>query len=196
MQTPERLDADWSAVSDALSPAGDFRSDQLVSAMMLVSTACANAIRNTPIEPLTADEQRILDDEREDDPRFYDLMFRSDSITSTSYVLEWFDKSIASAQDYIAANEPDQQKLADSAIMCWDHIVPEYHNHQLAHMAALVGSQLISPFTDFHNRTWLFRLSDTERWSLFLGLAQQLDTMESTQVKRLAIALSAQVASD
>ena len=153
MQTPEPLNADWNAVSAALTPTGDVCSEQLVPVMTLVAKTCADAIRNDPIEPLTEDELKILDDEREDDPHFYDLMFRADALTATAYVLEWFDKTIALTEAFTGDEAPDPKLMANGAIMCWDHIVPEYHNPQLAHMATLVGSQLMRPYPEFHGRT-------------------------------------------
>ncbi len=194
MQTPEPLNADWAAVSATLAAAGDIRPEQLASAMTLVAKTCAKAIRDDPFEPLTKAEQKILEDEQEGDPLFYDLMFRSDALTETTYVLEWFDKTIALTDAFTADEAPDPKHLAAGSIMCWDHIVPEYHNHQLAHMAALVGSHLMKPHSEFHNRTWLFRLSVSETWELFLGLAQQLDILNSSQVKDLASAVASQLA--
>lgn len=193
MQTPEPLNDDWNAVSATLAATDGMRSEQLVSAMTLVAKTCADAIRNDPIEPLTEDEQKILDEEREDDPRFYDLMFRSDAFTSTVYVLEWFDTTIALAEAFAADEASDPKLLADGSIMCWDHILPEYHYHQLAHMAALVGSHMMKPYTEFHSRTWLFRLSESETWALFLGLAQQLDILHSSQIKDLASAVTSRL---
>lgn len=190
MQKPEPLDADWSVVQAALVDDGDVRGERLIPAMLQVAAVCADAIRSDPTPPLTAEEQQIIDEDRDDDPRFYDLLFQQDMLRDIPYVLEWYDKTIALVRDFIAAETPDPKVLSDGVVMCWDHIVPEYHYHQLAHIAALTGAKLMSRYPVYHDRTWLYRMTDSEYWALFLGLAQQLEVLEKAKVKELAVALT------
>ena len=48
----------------------------------------------------------------------------------------------------------------------------------------------MSRYPECHDRTWLYRMTDSEYWALFLGLAQQLEVLEEAKVKELAVALA------
>jgi hypothetical protein len=190
MQKPKPLNDDWNQVRSALSTDRVSRSNDLMAAMLQVADSCASALRSRPYEPLSADEQRILDEELEDDPRFYEIMIYSETIDSTKYVLEWYDKTVATVNAFLNGEDSDYQKVADVSVQCWDYIVLEYQNHQLAHMAALIAAQIVSTQSIFHPRTWLFRISNSDRWALFLGLAQELKVLQQPQVRDLATQLA------
>lgn len=186
MQKPNPLNNDWDLVHCAVSA----NSPTLVQAMLHVADACAAALRNLPGEPLTAEEQSILDDELEEDPRFFEIMLKSETITSTENVLKGYEQGIASVEDFFSGKQVDYEILADISVQCWDYFVPEQLYSQLAHMTALVVAQIVSTQPDYHVRTWLFRISDSERWTLFLELAQHLDVLEPDQVRKLATRLA------
>lgn len=190
MQNAETLNEDWRQIYSLFSTGEKWDPDPLVNAMLFIGNECASALKRLPIEPLTKEEQDILENDMEDDPRFYDIHIKAEEITSFEIVSEWFDKGVAAVNAFRNDSGVGYAELADYTIDCWDGIVPEYFYHELAHMAALIAAQLVSAETRFRRRTWLFKIPAHERFALFLGLGQELDLLKSEQVQAMAKHLS------
>lgn len=185
MDKADSLNETWRPLYSLVSTNKAWDSARLIEAMLDLGHECAAALRRVPNVPLTGDEQRVIENGLEDDPRFYDLLLQDDENCSISLVLEWYEKGIALIDEFRNGSGVGYAELADYTVQCWDGVVPEYYYHQVAHMPALVAAQIVNSQKSYHKQTWLFKIPGSQRFGCFLYLVQDVDLLDSAKTQEI-----------